>query len=530
MGGEQGRGRVVSEPLLLALDAGTGSCRAVVFDESGGQVALAQREWTHRGLDGVPGSQVFDTETNWRLIAECVRQVLDSDGVHASAIRAVSTTSMREGMVLYDEGGKEIWACPNVDSRASAEATELVQSGAAERIYRRGGDWVAITAPARLRWIRRHEPGVFGAARHLNMLADWIAFRLCGEYFTDPSIGSSSGMFDLSSRRWSGEIIEICEMAPEVFPAVLEPGTVAGEVTARAAEETGLRPGTPVVVGGADTQLGLVGIGLVETGKFTIIGGTFWQQTIGLPEATIDPEGRLRTLCHAIQGQWMMEGIGFYCGLTMRWFRDAFCELEKRQAAQDGTDAYALMEAAAKDVPAGSNGVIGIFSNLMVARRWIHASPAFVQFDVGNPAGSGRKECIRAIEEAAAYVSNGHLKVIEEVTGRRCADVVFTGGASKGMLWPQILADVLGLPVTLPRVKESTALGAAIFAGIGAGMYSDVASAAGRVVSHERTVEPDAETHLSYRKLYEDWRGLYDAQLALVEKGLLTPLWRAAGT
>ena len=119
----------MSGPLLLALDAGTGSCRAVVFDESGGQITMAQREWTHLGLDGVPGSQVFDTDANWRLIAECVRQVLGADGIEASAILAVSTTSMREGMVLYDKDGSEIWACPNVDSRASAEATELVQSG-----------------------------------------------------------------------------------------------------------------------------------------------------------------------------------------------------------------------------------------------------------------------------------------------------------------------------------------------------------------------------------------------------------------
>src|SRR5439155_10536323 len=282
----------------------------------------------------------------------------------------------------------------------------------------------------------------FAKVQHMNMLADWITHQLTGEFVTDPSIGSSSGMFDLARRGWSKDVIDICGMRSDVFPTVLEPGTVAGLVTGAAADATGLRTGTPVVVGGADTQLGLVGIGVVEPGRFAVIGGTFWQQTIGVSEAMIDPKARLRTLCHALPAQWMMEGIGFYCGLTMRWFRDAFCELEKQQAAREGKDAYALMEDAARDVPAGANGVFGIFSNLMVARRWIHASPAFVQFDVGNPAGSGRKECIRAIEEAAAYVSYGHLKVIEEVTGRRCDDVIFTGGASKGVLWPQILADV----------------------------------------------------------------------------------------
>src|ERR1700694_3513616 len=184
-------------------------------------------------------------------------------------------------------------------------------------------------------------------------------------------------------------------MRADVFPSVQAPGTVAGKVSAEGAAATGLRPGTPVVVGGAGPQLGLVGIGVVEPGRFTVVGGTFWQQTIGLSEATIDPQARLRTLCHALPGQWMMEGIGFYSGLTMRWFRDAFCDLEKLEAERTGVDAYTLMERAAMGVPPGSNDVIGILSNLMTARRWIHASPAFLQFNVGYAANSGKKECIR---------------------------------------------------------------------------------------------------------------------------------------
>lgn len=520
----------MSEDLLLALDAGTGSCRAVLFTVDGRQVGIAQREWSHAELPGVPGSQVFDTEGNWRLIVDCVRQVLGDTGTEPSAVRAVSTTSMREGMVLYDRAGRELWACPNVDSRAGVEATELVKNGQAETIYRHGGDWVAITAPARLLWIQRHQPELFAEVAHMNMLGDWIAYRLSGEFFTDPSMGSSSGMFELAKRSWSPDIIDICGMKREVFPQVLEPGRVAGKVTSRAAEETGLAAETPVVVGGADTQLGLVGIGVVDPGSFTVIGGTFWQQTIGLSEAKIDPQMRLRTLCHALPGQWMMEGIGFYCGLSMRWFRDAFCDLEKQEAARTGLDAYVLMEQFAQDVPPGSNGVIAVLSNIMVASRWIHASPAFVQFNLGDPSHSGRKECIRAIEEAAAYVSLGHLRVIEEITAGTIEQAVFTGGASKGTLWPRIMADVLGIPVKVPRVKESTALGAVMLAGIGAGIYPDIPTAAHQVVGFDRTIEPDAQTHDRYLGMYESWRSVYAAHLGLVEAGLLKPLWRAAGT
>ena len=520
----------MSEDLLLALDAGTGSCRAVLFALDGRQVGIAQREWSHAEQPGAPGSQVFDTAGNWKLIVECVRQVIRDTKTDASAIRAVSTTSMREGCVLYDRAGRELWACPNVDSRAGAEATELVRNGQAETIYRHGGDWVAITSPARLLWVQRHEPETFKQVAHMNMLGDWIAYRLSGEFFTDPSMGSSSGMFELSERGWSDEVIAICGLDRSVFPKVLEPGTVAGAVTAAAAEETGLKAGTPVVVGGADTQLGLVGIGVVDPGSFTVIGGTFWQQTIGLPEAMIDPKARLRTLCHALPGQWMMEGIGFYCGLSMRWFRDAFCDLEKTEAERTGVDAYTLMERFAQDVPPGSNDVIAVLSNLMVASRWIHASPAFVQFNVGDPAHSGRKECIRAIEEAAAYVSLGHLRVIEEITGHTVEHAVFTGGSSKGKLWPRIMADVLGIPIQVPRVKESTALGAAMLAGVGAGVYSDVAKAAKEVVSFDRTIEPDPQIHTRYLGLYDSWLRVYAAQLGMVEEGLLKPLWRAAGT
>jgi autoinducer-2 kinase len=517
----------MTEELLLAIDAGTGSCRTVLFDAQGNQVAIAQREWSHAEQPDVPGSQVFDTDRNWDLICDCVRETLAATG--ADAVKAVSTTSMREGMVLYDARDREIWACPNVDSRASVEATELVRSGAAQEIYDLAGDWVAITAPARFLWLAKHEPDTFAAIAHAGMLGDWILTRLCGEFATDPSLGSSSGMFDLAERTWSERVIELVGLEPSLFPAVHEPGSVVGAVTAGAAAATGLRAGTPCVVGGADTQLGLVGIGVVEPGRFTVVGGSFWQHTVVLGEPAIDPQARLRTLCHAAPGRWMMEGIGFYSGLTMRWFRDAFCQADAELAAQRGVDVYDLLEAEATAVPPGANGVLGIFSNLMEAKHWVHASPAFLQFDIARPETSGKKECFRAIEEAAAYVSRGHLEIAEEVSGRSVDEVVFTGGASKGSLWPRILADVLDVPVKVPHVKESTAFGAAVCAGVGAGLYSSLADAA-RLVRFDATVEPEPASAGQYRQLYEQWREVYDRMLGLSDDGLVRPMWRAAGT
>jgi autoinducer-2 kinase len=522
-------GEPVGEELLLAIDAGTGSCRAVLFSVTGEQVAIAQREYTHAELPQAPGSQVFDTRRNWILICECVREALAAAGSDTGAVKAVSATSMREGMVLYDVCGQEIWACPNVDSRAGEEATELVRCGAATEIYERSGDWVSITAPARFRWIARHEPELFASIAHVGMLGDWILCRLSGELVTDPSLGSSSGMFDLAARTWSERVLELCGLDGSVFPPVVDPGTVIGAVSKRAATETGLAAGTPVVSGGADTQLALLGLGASEPASFTIVGGSFWQHTIVLDRPLIDPAGRLRTLCHSLPDRWMMEGIGFYCGLVMRWFRDAFCELEQAEAARTGDQVYAVLERKAAELAPGANGVFGIFSNLMQANRWVHAAPAFLGFDIANPTRTGRIECFRAIEESAAYVSRGHLKIVEEVTGVEIEDVLLAGGAAKGTLWPQIIADTLGLQVRIPTVTEATALGAAICAGVGAGIYEDARSAAGSIATFERTVDPRAEEVAAYEDLYHRWTELYRRSLELSEAGLVRPLWRAAG-
>jgi autoinducer 2 (AI-2) kinase len=516
-------------PCTMAIDLGTGSCRAIIFDEDGGQLGTGQREWSHATLSGFPGSQVFDTARNWTLICECIREALARSGRRPADIAGVSSTSMREGMVLYDAAGREIWACPNVDSRAADQASELVRSGAARRIYENGGDWVAITSPARFLWIREHEPETYAAIAHIGMLSDWVLTRLTGRFVTDPSAGSSSNLFDLRRRTWSPESLELIGVPRPAVPEVLEPGTVVGGVSTRAADETGLAPGTPVVVGGADTQLGLVGIGVVRPDLVTLVGGSFWQTTVVTDEPLMDPQARVRTLCHAVPGQWMTEGIGFYCGIVMRWYRDAFCELESAEAARRGVDAYAVMEEAAATVPPGANGIIAVFSNVMDAKRWVQASPSFLQFDVGDPAGSTRVACIRAIEEQAAYGARAHLGIISELTGRTYREIVFTGGAAKGTLWPQIVADVLGVAVRVPVVKESTALGAALCAGLGAGLYRDLAEVADRIVRFERTVEPDRAACSAYDEHYARWSAVYPRILQLSEEGLLRPMWWPAG-
>ena len=263
-----------SKSVVVTVDAGSGSCRALAWDQDGHMLGLSQQEWNYKASE-YPGGMDFDTEDGWRRATECVKGALSQSGVDPEQVKAITATSMREGFVVYDEDGRELWAVPNADARAQKEAKELINEGLAEPIYRRGGDWTSIAASARLRWIEANAPEVWEKARHMTMLGDWVLQKLSGEYVTDPSLGSSSGLFDLQIRGWSTETAEELGIS-RLLPRVAESGSVVGTVSKKAARETGLKEGTPVVAGGADTQLGLLGGGVVEANQFGVVGGTFW--------------------------------------------------------------------------------------------------------------------------------------------------------------------------------------------------------------------------------------------------------------
>ncbi len=305
---------------VVTVDAGSGSCRALVWDQRGRMLGLSQQEWDYEP-SGHPGGMNFNTKDGWRRATECIKAALSQADVDPDDVKAVTATSMREGFVVYDDGGEEIWAVPNVDARAQKEAEELIKEGLAEPIYRRGGDWTSIAASARLRWIQANAPEVWEKARHMTMLGDWVLQKLSGEYVTDPSLGSSSGLFDLSTRDWSAETAGELGI-PHLLPRVAESGTVVGAVSGKAAQETSLKEGTPVVAGGADTQLGLLGGGVVEADEFGVVGGTYWLTAGVADNPLVDPDIRLRTLCHVVPDRWMIEGVGFVHGLSTRYVRD----------------------------------------------------------------------------------------------------------------------------------------------------------------------------------------------------------------
>ncbi|CAN5498331.1 autoinducer-2 kinase [soil metagenome] len=427
--------------------------------------------------------------------------------------------------MLYDEHGTEIFACPNTDGRARGQADELVTRGAADRIYEIGGDWVSITAPSRLLWLIQERPDIMASARHFGMLSDWVTYRFTGVFSTDPTCGSSSALFDLGRRDWSDELAALVGIDRSLLPPVFECGEIVGTVTADAAAATGLPFGLPVTVGGADTQLALHGIGATSE-RPTIVAGTFWQTAAVVGSPIIDPQRRLRTLCHVGTDSWMVEGIGFLSGLVMRWFRDALAPDSISTAAQLGTSPFDVIEGWALEVPRGSNGLVAVMANAMRADDWHHAAPAFVGIDINDPERFGRGAFARSIEEAAAYVARAHLEILDDLTEgatTRSGHVDFTGGSSNGRLWPQIIAEVTGLTTESSIVPEATSFGAARLAASAVGARMAPASAV------ERSVMPETGAIAEYDAAYERWQRVYAAQTEATTRSGIDPLFTPPG-
>jgi len=516
---------------LMAIDAGTGSIRAVLFNTAGEQISVSQQEWIHLSENGVKNSMSFDYEKNWSLVVACIKDSISKAGIDAKDILGLSATSMREGIVLYDKEGKELWAVANVDARAEDEVRYLKENfpGIEEEFYAESGQTFALGALPRLLWLKNNKPDIYKKVSKISMIGDWILARLSGIIAVDPSNAGTTGIFSLNKRAWVSEMATRIGLKDDIFPPCLETGSVLGEVTAMASEETGLSTDTLVVMGGGDVQLGSAGLGVVEDEQVAILGGSFWQQVVNIPHMIDPPEDMgIRVNPHVINRTSQAEGITFFSGLVMRWFRDAFCDMEKIEAQRRGVDVYQVLEEKATKIPVGSNGIIPIFSDSMKYGKWYHASPSFVNLSI-DPEVCNRAAMFRSLQENAAIVSSINLEKIKAFSEIGFEEIVFAGGASKGALWSQILADVTGYRVKIPKVTEATALGGAMAAGVGCGVYANLKEAAQALVVWDKTYEPNLENKKLYDAIKIKWQEVYEAQLKLVDDNITTSMWKAPG-
>jgi autoinducer 2 (AI-2) kinase len=493
--------------VVVTLDAGTGSGRCVAFDLTGRPIAAAQEPFHYRIFTDpeVPLLRGFDLDPNafWGALARCARTV--AGGLPADTrVIGVIATSQREGCVLLDAAGEVLYAGPNLDARAAREGIELQEKISLARLHAITGHTPPYIFPlARYLWFRKHHDARRVAA--LLMLNDWITFLLSGARVAEHSNAGESMLYDVTRREWSAEILDALDVPRAILPAVRMPGTRVGAVTAPAAAATGLPEGTPVFVGGADTQSALLGAGVHEPGRTSAVLGTTAPVQMVIDRPIVDPGGRLWTSCHVVPDRWVLESNGGDSGDAWRWL------LELTFGAVDDA-AYTAAEEAIASTPPTERQIFchlgPVIFNLGDMNPFKPAGMLF-RFPLLHVDRPGRGEVLRSYVESIAYAMRGNCEQIAAVSGREVDALTVSGGMTRSRVLTQLLADTLAVPVSVATVPETASLGCAILAAVGAGVYGDVDEAVA-AMTDTRPVYPEPAHAAMCDERYRKWRGVYD--------------------
>jgi xylulokinase len=350
----------------------------------------------------------------------------------------------------------------------------------------------------KLLWVRDHEPQHFERARHMLLPKDYVRFRLTGEFATEVSDASGTGLFDVVGRRWSFEMADTLGIDRDLLPRAHESTEMTGVVSAEAAELTGLAAGTPVVGGGGDQAAGAVGNGIVEPGVISCTLGTSGVVFAFTDRPEYDPTGRVHTFCHAVKGKWHVMGVTQGAGLSLQWLRSRLAP---------GASYDTLMAEAAAARP-GSQGLFWL--PYLMGERTPHLDANARGGWIGLSAFHTRADLIRSVVEGVSYSQKDCLEIVAGL-GVPVSAVRASGGGARSPFWRQILADVFGKRVATVASPEGSAYGAALLAMVGTGEYATVPEACRATIAEPESIDPQTAEMLTYAGGYEIYRTLYPA-------------------
>ena len=481
------------EEVVLGIDLGSTGVRCLIADLKGRPVSICSRAWfSSTPEDLAPLGREFKAEQLWQTICEVVKEALRKIG-GVKKLVGVSATAQREGVVFLDKGGKELYSGPNLDLRALSEGAQLDEQ-LGGRIHSLTGHLPSfLFVPAKLKWFKKHRPEIYSRIATLLSLDGWIIYRLTGELAGEFSSFGELGLLDIHSNKRSPELEELLQI-PDVFPRLGRAGERVGEISRKAADETGLPEGVPVSLGSSDTQCGLLGLGLRQTGEVGIITG--WSCAIQMLLDRPVFDRRLWTGSYPL-GKWTLESNAGDLGGTWHWLGEVFGEDETRmdelaERALGCSGALAWLSPRAMDMT-------------RLGMRW----GGFLFPLPPSIAGVDRAGLIRAALEGICFAIKANLLQLEEVSGERTCRIGLGGGLARSRALAQILPQVLGRPVLQARLKEISALGAVICAA--AEQFKGLEEAQEAMKVKLELLEPDPGSSLEYEEKFERWNRLMHA-------------------
>lgn len=504
---------------LIGVDIGTSATKTVLFDEECHVITSASQEYPlYQPQNGWAEQEPLDW---YCAVVATIKQVIKKSGVAAADIKGIGLSGQMHGLVMLNKANEVIrraiiWC----DQRTGKECEEITARVGAKRL-------IEITAnPAltgftasKILWVRNHEAENYKACRHVLLPKDYIRFRITGDFATEVSDASGMQLLDVPNRCWSQEILEKLEIDPSWLPKVYESPEVTGTVSEEFAAKTGLTTATIVVGGAGDNAAAAVGTGIVQDGKaFTTIGtsGVVFAHT---SKPLIDPKGRVHTFCCAVPGCWHVMGVTQAAGLSLKWFRDNLAEKFKDEASLKGIDVYDLINEAVAKIPIGSRRLI--YLPYLMGERTPHLNPNCRGVFFGLSAIHTKADMLRAVMEGVSYSLTDCLDVLQEMKVS-VNEMMACGGGGKSRIWRQMLADMYGCEVKTIKAQEGPALGVAILAGVGAGIFKDVPSACKTFIEQDTWCQPEPAAqayyekgHKLYKKLYTELKDSFDVLASL---------------
>lgn len=483
----------------LGLDVGTGGSRALLVD-SGGRPRHAFTAAHEEMQMARPLWAEQDPDDWWRASKEAIRGVLHEAGASGSDISGIGLTGQMHGLTLLDEQHRVIrpaliWC----DQRSQKQVDFIHEKLGREMVVRCIANpmLTGFTLP-KLLWVRDNEPKQFAQIRKILLPKDYARFRLTGEFATDVSDASGTGLFDVVKRRWSSEMASGLGLDAGILPPALESNEVSGNVSEVAARETGLATGTPVVAGAGDQAASAIGNGIVRPGMVSCTIGTSGVVFAYLEQPAYDPAGRVHTFCHAIPGVWHVMGVTQGAGLSLQWFRNRLA----REASYDD------LTREAAESPEGAHGLFWL--PYLMGERTPHLNANARGAWIGLTAKHERRDLVRALLEGVCYSQKDGLEIIAGL-GAEPESVRLSGGGAKSAFWHQLFADVFGRRVSTLETQEGSAYGAALLATIGTGVYANAMEVCAAALKEASSKEPCAAASARYRKRYEVYGSLYPA-------------------
>ncbi len=499
---------------LLGIDIGTTGCKAMALSAEGEILALAHREYDV--VRPQPGWAELDSQAVWTCIKDAIREVAARTTHDPTA--AICVSSMGEAMTPVSEDRKILGNCLlGFDTRGAETAAKLAALDPVTFFERTGNLVSTIYGGQKLIWLRDNRPELFDATYKFLGWADLVAYLLGGEPITDYSLANRSLFFDLRKQAWSPQTLDYVGMPVDKLPGLAQAGTVVGTVSKPMAQELGLSTDVKVVIGAHDQCVNAVGGGTIHPGMAAYGLGTYIciapvYETI--PPAEMMIKSRLNVEHHALAGLY----ISFYYNLTggalLKWFRDTFAPLERAAAQTRGLDVYDQLLA---EMPAEP-------TDLMVLPHFAPTGPPyFDEHPYGLIAGlsleTTRGQFIKGLLEGVTYYFRAGLEHMA-AAGITIQECRVTGGGARSNAWLQIKADILGRPLTRPKITEAGALGAAILAGVGGGVYQSAEQAVSSLVQIDRVFEPDARRHRLYDERFAQYGKLYPFAQSMQTKPL----------